>query len=218
MTLGTNAPIGLIPVKYLSGAPFNDAFNTYPIVSGYGTSIFRGDPVTFDTNGTLKIGVAGSAILGVFWGVIYQTTTGIAPLTPSNYWPASTVTQGALNAMAYVVDDPDVVFSIQETNGSGVAGTPLTQTAVGQNFNFLVGSGTTTTGISTSSLNNASTPTTATNNLKIIQFDPNVGNPAGAAMNGAPPAPASSGTAFQNWLVLINNHVYKGGTGTAGHS
>jgi hypothetical protein len=218
MTYGTNAPIGLVPVKYLSGAPFNDAMNPYQIVSGYGTSIFRGDPVAFDTNGTLKIAAAGSVIVGVFWGCTYQTTTGIAPYTPSNYWPASTSTANSAPAIAYVIDDPDVVFTIQETNGSGVAGTALTQTAVGQNFNFLVGSGTTLTGISTTSLNNASGPTTSTANLKIIQFDPNIANTAGTTMNGAPPSPATSGTAFQNWLVLINNHAYKGGTGTVGHS
>ena len=205
MTYGVNAANGLIPVRYLNGAPWTGGTSKDVIAPGYGPPIFKGDPVTWGTKGTLNIRVARSAILGGFSGVIYTLPSGISPVTQSNYWPASTVTANALVAEALVVDGPDIVFSIQETNGSGVAGTPLTQVAVGQNFNFLVGSGTTATGISTTSLNNASTPTTATNNLKIVAYDPNVGNPA-------------IGTAFQNWDVVINNHLLKGGTGTTGHS
>jgi hypothetical protein len=219
MTYGTNAPIGLVPLRYLSGAPFNDATNLYPIVSGYATSIFKGDPVAWDTNGTIKIATAGSAILGVFWGVWYTQTTGIAPFTPANYWPASTVTANAGDAWAMVIDNPDVVYTIQETNGSGLAGTALTQTNVGQNFNFLVGSGTTLTGISTTSLNNASgaAGSDSAKNLKIIGFDPNLANPSGGAVQvGMPPLPATSGTAFQNWLVIINNGLIR--AGVVGHS
>lgn len=205
MSYGTNAATGLLPTRYLNGAPWTGGTSNYLIVSGYSTAIFKGDPVTLGTDGTIKIGVAGSAILGVFWGCIYTLPSGISPVTQSNYWPASTVTANAISATALIVDGPDIVYNIQETNASAVAGTPLTQVAVGQNFNFVVGSGTTATGISTTSLNNASTPTTATNNLKIVAFDPNISNPA-------------IGTAFQNWDVIINNHLFKGGTGTAGHA
>lgn len=203
MTFGTNAPNGILPVRYLSGAPWNDAYNEYQIASAYGTSIFFGDPVTLGTTGQLAIGVAGSAIIGIFYGCKYTDSTGTYKFSP--YWPASTVTQNSAAALAYVADNPELVFSVQETNGSTVAGTPLTQAAVGQNFNFLVGTGTTASGQSTTSLNNASgnPGSDTTLNLKVLSLDPTVGNTYGA---------------FANWLVLINNHQYKGGTGTVGHS
>lgn len=201
MAYGSNFPNGILPVRYISGAPWNDAYNEYQIASAYATSIFFGDPVTLGTGGQLAIGVAGSAIIGIFYGCKYTDSTGTAKFSP--YWPASTVTQNSAAALAYVADCPDLVFSVQETNASNLAGTPLTQAAVGQNFDFLVGTGTTASGQSTTSLNNASTPTTATNNLKILSLDPTVGNTYGS---------------FANWLVIINNHLYKGGTGTSGHA
>lgn len=203
MTFNTNAPNGLLPVKYLSGAPFNDATNPYNIASGYATSIFWNDPVTIGTDGNLAIGVAGSAIIGVFQGCLYTSTSGVVTFSP--YWPASTVTQNSAVVLAKVVDNPEVVFSIQETNASNLAGTPLTAAAVGQNFNFLVGAGVTASGQSTTSLNNASgnPGSDTTLNLKVLGLDQTIGNTYGS---------------FANWLVLINNHQYKGGTGTVGHS
>lgn len=201
MTMNANFPNGIIPYRFLSGAPFNDAYNEYNIASAYGTSIFFGDPVTIGTDGNLAIGVAGSAIVGIFYGCKYLNSTGTYVFSP--YWPASTVIANSGSALAYVADQPNLAFSVQETNGSSAAGTPLTQVAVGQNFNFVVGSGTTASGQSTTSLNNTSTPTTATNNLKIIGLDPTIGNTFGA---------------YANWIVIINNHLYKGSTGTSGHA
>lgn len=195
MAYGTNAPNGLRPVKKLDGSCWTGALNSYPIASAYGTSLFKGDPVTVLADGTLGIATAGSSAVGVFWGVQYTPSTGGLPVNSPN-WVASTATQGSNPATAFVIDDPNVVFTIQETNGSGAAGTPVALADVGLNANFAVGTGSALTGNSGASLNNTTEADTATLNLKILGLDPTPGNAVGN---------------FANWLVLINNHRYRGG-------
>lgn len=199
MTYGTNAPQGFEPVRKLDGSAWTGATNSYPIASGYGTAIYSGDPVTVLNDGTIGIGVAGSAILGIFQGVKYTDAQGNRQNSP--YWPASATTQGAVAATAEIIDDPNVVYTIQETNGSGAAGTPLAAEDVNLNINFAIGTGTAATGQSGASINNTTENTTATLNCKILGLDPTPGNRIGS---------------FANWLVSINNHIFKGGTGTAG--
>lgn len=195
MSYGTNAPNGFQPVKKLDGSAWTGATNTYPITSGYATSLFRGDPVGVLADGTLGIGVAGAAINGVFWGVKYTDSTGTVKF--QSYWPGGTTVQTGSTIEALVIDDPDTVFSVQETNASGAAGTPLALADVGLNINFYAGSGgNTATGNSSFSINNASEATTDTLNCKIIALDPTPGNAVGA---------------YANWLVTINNGRYRAG-------
>lgn len=194
MAYGTNAPNGLRPVKKLDGSAWTGQTTSYPVASGYGTSLFKGDPVTLLADGTLGIGVAGSAIIGVFFGIQYTDAAG--NIVNSPYWAASSTTRGSVNATAFVVDDPNVVFTIQESDGAGAAGTPLTAADVGLNANFAVGTGSTATGNSGASLNNTTEAVTSTLNLKILGLDLYPGNAIGA---------------FANWLVVINNHRYRGG-------
>lgn len=195
MAYGTNAPNGLRPVKKLDGSAWTGQTRPYPIASGYATSLFKGDPVTVLADGTLGIGVAGSAIVGVFWGVQYIPANGGLPVNQP-YWAASTTTQNTATATAFVIDDPTVLFTIQESNGAGAAGTPLALADVGLNANFAVGTGSTATGNSGASLDNTTENTTATLNLKIIELDPYQGNAVGN---------------FANWIVSINNHRYASG-------
>lgn len=194
MAYGTNAPNGLRPKRKLDGSAWTGQTNRYPVASGYGTSLFKGDPVTVLADGTLGIATAGSSAIGVFWGVQWTAPNGFFNNDP--FWTASTATRGAVNAEAFVIDDPNVVFTIQESNGSGAAGTPLTAADVGLNANFAVGTGNTTTGDSGATINNTTEAVTDTLNLKILGLDPEPGNAVGA---------------FANWLVTINNHRYRGG-------
>lgn len=207
MSYGTNAPQGLQPYSMLSGACWNQQTSQYLLASGYGTPLYQGDPVTILNNGTIGIGVAGSAIVGVFWGVRYQDTSGT--LINSTYWAASTTTfnpggGGAIPATAFIIDDPYVLFNIQCTGTNLVSGSvnTINVTDLNLNYNFISGTGSTISGQSAYALNNASAATTATLNLKLVSLTPAVNN--------------SFGLTYNNGLVLINNHIYKGGTGTAG--
>jgi len=194
MSYGTNAPNGFQPVKKLDGSAWTGATNPYEIVTTYATAIFRGDPVTIGSSGFLEVGTAGNTCVGVFWGVKWTDSTGRVRF--ENYWPGNPGVLTGSTVEALVIDDPDTVFSIQETSGTGTAGTPIALADRGLNINFLYTAGSTATGSSAVSINNASEGASSTLNCKILQLDPTPGNAVGS---------------FANWLVILNNHLYKGG-------
>ena len=197
MSYGVNAPQGLRPVRYLNGAPWVGTLNAYPIASGYNTAIYTQDPVISLSDGTIGIGVAGSAYRGVFMGVKYNDSTNYPKFMP--YWAASTATYGSAQATALILDDPNMVFDIQES-ASSPPGTPLALADRNLNANFAVAAGSTATGLTGTYLNNASEATTSTLNLKIIDLTPVPGNVVGN---------------YANWLVTWNTHELKS-VGTTG--
>lgn len=198
MAYGVNAPFGLRPVKMLTGATYNGATTEYQIKNtagtGYGTNLFTGDPVTLLSDGTIGIGVAAAAIVGVFQGCKYTKSDGTYVTAP--YWPASTSVQSTSAITALVVDDPNVIFDIQSNNATGIVATDLNA-----NANFVAGAGSTISGQSGFMIDQTTIANGATLNLKIMALTPNPTNVFGG---------------YDNVLVLINNHIYKGGTGTAG--
>lgn len=202
MAYKTNAPFGLQPRFMLDGSPWNGGLQEKPIASAYATSLFTGDPVTLLDDGTIGIGVAGSAIVGVFMGCKYTDSDGM--FQHRAYWPAGTTVQTGSTPFAHVIVDPNVVYSIQEDDDAGAAGTALALADRNLNANFSLNTaGSTVTGQSGATLDNTSEDTTATLNLKILDLDR--GNPENETVGD-----------FANWLVLINNHQLKGSTGTAG--
>jgi hypothetical protein len=108
---------------------------------------------------------------------------GVKPVTADStpYRVAST------QRILYVCDDPNMLFEIQEVSG----GTALTADDIGLNANFVVGSGSTTTGYSGVELNNASEAGTNTLDLKIMGFRN---------------APDNAIGEHAKWLVRINRH------------
>jgi hypothetical protein len=194
MSFGTNAPAGLQPVRKLDGSAWTSSLNSYQIASDYASTLFTGDPVAVSSDGVIVRGVAGSAILGVFQGVKYIDSTGTAKFQA--FWPGNPGVQTGSTVEALVLDDPNVVYTIQETNGSGAAGTPLALADRGLNANFLYTAGSTATGQSAVSLNNATEADTNSLNLKIIALDPTPGNAVGS---------------YANWLVMLNSTQYRTG-------
>ena len=111
--------------------------NKYTILSTLAENIFRGDIVMLHTDGTLQpTNGAGeaAATIGVFAGCSYTASDGSYVYT--DYWPSGTT---ATNIIAYVYDDPYIVFKVQS------AGTPA-QTNIGNCADVTVGAGSTTTG------------------------------------------------------------------------
>lgn len=122
-----NGPYGLLPTNLTGGQVFAGSTRMIPIASGYGTSLYYGDPVKFTTTGTLiTSGLAYNSAaaevggtLGVFLGCEYTPAGG--PLYGKEryqYWAGGTV---ASDAVAYVCDDPDIVMkaAIIAYNASG---------------------------------------------------------------------------------------------------
>jgi len=110
-------PFGLRPVGDFDRGSL-ETLRQYPIASGYGTAIAAGDIVQLvdNTNVVTIEKQAGTGdttteidIVGVFMGCTYTDPT-LGYKVWSTLWPAST---SASDAMAYVVDDPNVLFEIQ---------------------------------------------------------------------------------------------------------
>ena len=117
--------IGFVPVRHKKGGQIRTT--PYAIASSYAVSLGRGDPVKVTGSSGTVYDYINEAVAttvtnrGVFIGVRYVDAQG----TPvySDYWTASTATKGAADAIAYVVDDPDVVFQIQcDTLAAGDVG------------------------------------------------------------------------------------------------
>lgn len=201
MTYGVNAANGLQPLYEGAAANGNYQVTQYPITSTYSTAMYQYDPVTLSTAGTVIVATASTAVLGVLMGVGYKISSN--PYTQVfNYWPGNPGVVTGSAAVAFVLDDPRQRYTIQETATSAVtspSGTPLTNAAIGNNANFLYTAGTSVNGISAVSLDNTTSATTLVGNLKIVGSDPSISNVA-------------VGTAFQNWVVELNNSVFKAGS------
>ena len=120
------APFGFQPDNHISGYGTRGE-SAYPggISSGYASDIYKGQPVLLTTAGVLNPVTANNVdFIGVFAGVEYTDSDGKRRV--SDKWLASTA---ATDIVAYVVDDPGVIFEVQ---GDG----SYAQTAVGDQVNI----------------------------------------------------------------------------------
>ncbi len=182
-----DAAFGLRPIKTSTSSQRQ---NRYRIASGYGTSIFQGDLVLVDTNGTITRAPAGGTalILGVFNGCSYVDSSG--DIIFSNYWPASTT---GTDIFANVVDDPSALFEIQAD-----AAMPVTD--LFGNFDIVdATAGSTVSGNSRTELDVTTGATTAGLPLKAIDISQD-------------PENSDTSTANTNVIVKINNHLFSAGT------
>ena len=191
---------GLKPLEYMNGTPWNGKVREYLIPAAEGTATFIGDAVMPYTAG----GTAGTVVNGrdcegmptcnqaaagdIFLGVV----VGFLP-NQDNLMQKHRV--ASTNRIALVVDDPNVLFEIEEIN----SGTALTSTEVGLNALVSVGAGNTTTGLSGMVLDNGSEVTTAASPLRII---------------GLVKRPDNNYGLGAKWIVAINDHSFR--TGVAG--
>lgn len=120
------APFGLRPIGR-QGSGGQEVFNQYPIASGYNTNIATGDLVQLVDGGTAttieKQSGTGDItteidMYGIFLGCSY-TDPVTGQWTFSQLWPANTA---ASDAMAFVVDNPDVEFAVQADGAPANAG------------------------------------------------------------------------------------------------
>lgn len=178
-----DAAFGFVPVRHMSG--YAPRANKYTIGSGYATSIFNGDAVVIAADGEVEQAAATDTnIVGVFGGCSYTASDG--SYVYSEYWPASTT---ASDIVAYVYDDPYIVYKVQS------AGTPA-QTNIGNCADIVVGSGSTTTGQSAMEISGTMAASSA--QCKII------------ALYDAPENAFGANAVME---VLINEHLLKGTAG-----
>jgi len=166
-------PYGLKPVKRADGLPYSGAVTHYKIdPAGVANNIFNGSIVQLTAAGYIELAdgtgkdittnnFGGSSIgaAGVFVGCEYVNDQG--QTVHSQYYPS-----GAVNAVAYIVDDPNVLFQAQLDGVSGqddlgtITGFPAAQNALT--------SGDTATGNSTMALD--ATVQTTVGGLLVMGF------------------------------------------------
>ena len=157
-------PNGAEPVNTLSASgSYNGKVRHIKIASGYGTAIFYGDFVKLVAAGKVeKAAVTTSVVagtVGIFVGCSY-TDPSTSQLTFNQQFPASTA---ASDIMAYVVDDPKLVFKMQ-------ADEAIAQTGLGNNVSAVSTAGSTSIGRSKNALDGGSVATTNTLPLRVLEF------------------------------------------------
>lgn len=160
----TAAPYGLLPVYHPSGL---DRASAYTINPTYNTSIYKGDPVILNTNGTVTVGTAAAALLGVFAGCEYVDATGKP--TYSNFYPASQSVQAGSSITAWVYTDPEIVYEVQ-MSGQLSATLATAQAAVGDEADIIYTAGSTSTGLSACALNTVLAGAGSQKQFRIIGF------------------------------------------------
>ena len=182
-----DAAFGMKPVRMIGGAPYTGGQSRYRIAANYGTSIFQGDMVAQVTGGTVEVHADGGTVpvVGVFNGVQYTDPTS-GDQVFSNYYPAST---NASDIIAFIIDDPDVVYEVQADDTFPV-------TDLFGNFDIVYTSaGSTSTGISGAELDVTTGATATTLPIKAIDISQDPNNDDVASAN-------------TNLLVVIQNSIF----------
>lgn len=204
----TQTPYGFQPISSQSGI---DRTLRIPlgIANSYGSNIFQYQPVKLVAGVLQPITATTDAIFGIFMGCEF-TPSGGRP-AESNYWPASTTYDTTYDMFAYVYPAwlPDMRILVQ-ANGS------VSQSAFGQQFNIVTGAGTggiaagsTSTGLSTSSVNATAPGTGQQGQFVLVEFAPLVGDPASASGS------AAGGDAFTDLIVTVARQQIVGGIQTS---
>ena len=157
-------PMGAEPTDTLSASgSFTGKVRHMKIASGYGTAIFYGDFVKLVAAGTVEKSAITTSVVagtvGIFVGCSY-TDPSTNQLTFNQQFPASTA---ASDIMAYVVDDPDLVFRMQ---GDG----SIAQTGLGNNVSLVSTAGSTSIGRSKNAVDASTIATTNTLPMRIVEF------------------------------------------------
>jgi len=178
-----DAAFGFVPVRHMSGNV--PRANKYTLASGLAENIFTGDLCILINTGLLTPHTATETNnIGVFAGCSYTASDG--SYVYSQYWPTGTT---ATNIIAYIYDDPYIVYKIQS------AGTTA-QTNIGNCADVVAGAGSTTTGQSGFEISGTMAAGTATCKIIGLWESPDNAFGANAIME-----------------VLINEHILKDGAG-----
>tara|TARA_S200002703_G_scaffold56265_1_gene48868 strand:- start:631 stop:1218 length:588 start_codon:yes stop_codon:yes gene_type:complete len=182
-----DAAFGLRPARMMGGAPYSGGQSRYRIASGYAGKIFQGDLVKQVTGGGVERAAASSAVpvVGVFNGCQYTDPTTGEPVF-KNYYPGGVA---ASDIIAFVVDDPNVVFEVQADAAFPVAD-------LFGNFDIVdnATTGDVKSGRSNMELDVTTGATTTTLPLKAIDISQDPDNDDVASAN-------------TNVMVVIQNHI-----------
>jgi len=196
---------GLRPVKMITGAPYNGQASLYFVPSSNSDVIMVGDVVKLAGDARSPTGVptvarhasgATEAAVGVVVGIVFSGVGDVQNMPPVNDLNTPVYRRASTDRYLLVADDPNLVFEGQ------TSGATFATANVGLNCEIDATAGSTTSGASGMSIDLAALASTATLPLKVVGFPSRPDN--------------NIGDTYTNAYVVINNHQYKGSTGTAG--
>ena len=183
---------GFRPVLMMGSAYNGQGQQQMTIASNETNSIFMGDPVVLNANGSISRGSsAGAELVGIFNGCFYTDPTTQKP-TFSNHYPGAIV---ADDIVANVISDPNVIFEVKvdDTNGG--------RAQVGSTANIATyAAGSTKSGISGVALDGSTFATSNASNFAVYDLSTDPDN-------------SDYDSANANILVRINKHQYRDTTG-----
>ena len=183
---------GFRPVLMMGSAYNGQGQQEMTIASNETNSIFMGDPVVLNANGSISRGSsAGAELVGIFNGCFYTDPTTQKP-TFSNHYPGAIV---ADDIVANVISDPDVIFEVKIDDANGG------RAQVGSTANIATYSaGSTKSGISNVALDGDTFATSNASNFAVYDLSTDPENSDYTVANA-------------NILVRINKHQYRDSTG-----
>ena len=183
---------GFRPVLMMGSAYNGQGQQEMTIASNETNSIFMGDPVVLNANGSISRGSsAGAELVGIFNGCFYTDPTTQKP-TFSNHYPGAIV---ADDIVANVISDPDVIFEVKVDDANGG------RAQVGSTANIATyAAGSTKSGISGVALDGSTFATSNASNFAVYDLSTDPDN-------------SDYDSANANILVRINKHQYRDTTG-----
>ena len=183
---------GFRPVLMQGSAYNGQGQQQMTIASNETNSIFMGDPVVLNANGSISRGSsAGAELVGIFNGCFYTDPTTQKP-TFSNHYPGAIV---ADDIVANVISDPDVIFEVKVDDANGG------RAQVGSTANIATyAAGSTKSGISGVALDGSTFATSNASNFAVYDLSTDPDN-------------SDYDSANANILVRINKHQYTDTTG-----
>ena len=183
---------GFRPVLMQGSAYNGQGQQQMTIASNETNSIFMGDPVVLNANGSISRGSsAGAELVGIFNGCFYTDPTSQKP-TFSNHYPGAIV---ADDIVANVISDPDVIFEVKVDDANGG------RAQVGSTANIATyAAGSTKSGISGVALDGSTFATSNASNFAVYDLSTDPDN-------------SDYDSANANILVRINKHQYRDTTG-----
>ena len=197
-----NGSFGLRPLKQLGQSANTTGATEYRIAYDNSNVLYRGQPVIPTAAGViddLQAAAGGNvSIVGVFWGCEYVSST-TGKTTWSNYWPGSGADSNH-PVKAFVYDNPDQLFVVATGDNTGAATEALVRADVFANCALKDGnSGSTTTGISSASVDLSTAAATNTFPLRIVGIEDD-------------PANADYSAVGHQYIVRLNGHFNSGTT------
>jgi hypothetical protein len=185
-TSNPNRPQGFRPLRYLSGADWNGQAQLYSFNAANAVAAFIYDICSFDTtNRSLALTDNYQPALPNIQTVASDITTAIQRGVIVGFLPEPefnmtvTASLGLKNRVAstkryaWVIDDPFVVYQIQE---NGQSYTSAASNAINKTVGTLYTAGSTTTGVSGTQLKSADVQTAAARPMRVLRYSPDVNN------------------------------------------